>query len=155
MLPITNFVPETMPANEIMKDLIQQHKSIAVVVDEMGGTSGIVTMEDIIEEIFGEIEDEHDKENLIEIEHSKTEYTLSARLEIDYLNEKYDFDFPVSDDYETIGGFIIHYHESIPKVDEIIKINLYEFKIMSIDINHIETVHLTIKHEYIKIKLPY
>ncbi len=147
LLPISNFIPETMPANELLKDFIQQHKSIAVVVDEMGGTSGIVTMEDIIEEIFGEIEDEHDKENLVEIQHSETEYTLSARLEIDYLNEKYNLNLPESDDYETIGGFIIHHHESIPKVNEIIKISPYQFKITEIDINHIETIHLTIKDE--------
>jgi CBS domain containing-hemolysin-like protein len=145
LLPIINFVPETMPAQQLMKEFIQQHKSIAVVVDEFGGTAGIVTMEDIIEEIFGEIEDEHDKESLIDIQESENQYLFSARLEIDFLNEKYGFDFVKSDDYETIGGFILHFHESIPRVNESIRIGKYLFKVTAADTNHIETVHLTIQ----------
>jgi CBS domain containing-hemolysin-like protein len=145
LLPVTNIIPETMPANELMKSFIQQHKSIAVVVDEFGGTSGIVTMEDIIEEIFGEIEDEHDKESLVEIQQNEHQFLFSARLEIDYLNEKYNLEIPEHDDYETIGGFILFCHESIPKVNETIKIGRYTFKITAADINHIESVHLTIE----------
>jgi CBS domain containing-hemolysin-like protein len=136
--------PETMPANELLDLFIQNHKSVAIVVDEFGGTSGMVTMEDIIEEIFGEIEDEYDKEEMVEKELSETEYIFSTRLEIDYLNEKYKFNIPVSDEYETLAGFIIHYHESIPTVNETIEIQPFHFTVLKSKRNRIEEVKMTI-----------
>jgi CBS domain containing-hemolysin-like protein len=136
--------PETMPANELLDNFIQKHKSIAVVVDEFGGTSGIVTMEDIIEEIFGEIEDEYDKEEMVEKQVSETEYIFSTRIEIDYLNEKYKFSIPVSDEYETLAGFIIHYHESIPTVNETIEIKPFSFTVLKSSRNRIEEVKMRV-----------
>jgi CBS domain containing-hemolysin-like protein len=136
--------PETMPANELLDLFIQNHKSVAIVVDEFGGTSGMVTMEDIIEEIFGEIEDEYDKEEMVEKELSETEYIFSTRLEIDYLNEKYKFNIPVSDEYETLAGFIIHYHESIPTVNETIEIQPFHFTVLKSKRNRIEEVKMTV-----------
>lgn len=134
--------PETMPANELLDIFIQKHKSIAIVVDEFGGTSGMVTMEDIIEEIFGEIEDEYDKEKMVERQISETEFIFSTRIEIDYLNEKYKFNIPVSDEYETLAGFIIHYHESIPIVNETIEIQPFSFTILKSSRNRIEEVKM-------------
>lgn len=134
--------PETMPANELLDIFIQKHKSIAIVVDEFGGTSGMVTMEDIIEEIFGEIEDEYDKEEMVERQISETEFIFSTRIEIDYLNEKYKFNIPVSDEYETLAGFIIHYHESIPIVNETIEIQPFSFTILKSSRNRIEEVKM-------------
>jgi CBS domain containing-hemolysin-like protein len=140
-------IPETMLANNVLSMFINEAKSIAVVVDEFGGTSGIVTMEDIIEEIFGEIEDEFDVEEMIEKQINAKEFILSARLEIDYLNEKYQFNLPESDDYETLGGLIISVHESIPVVNEVIKINSYRFAIIQASESRIELVHLTIDNK--------
>jgi CBS domain containing-hemolysin-like protein len=134
--------PETMPANELLDIFIQKHKSIAIVVDEFGGTSGMVTMEDIIEEIFGEIEDEYDKEQMVEKQLSDSEFIFSTRIEIDYLNEKYKFNIPVSDEYETLAGFIIHYHESIPTVNETIEIQPYKFTVLKSLRNRIEEVKM-------------
>ena len=114
-LPI---VPEIMPANKLLQSFIKEHKSISVVVDEFGGTSGIVTMEDILEEIIGEIEDEHDSSELKEEMISGNEFIFSARHEIDYLNEKYRLDIPKTDEYETLAGIILSYHESIPKIND-------------------------------------
>jgi putative hemolysin len=136
-------IPETMLANNVLSMFIREAKSIAVVVDEFGGTSGVVTMEDIIEEIFGEIEDEFDVEQQIEKQISPNEFIFSARLEIDYLNEKYKLNLPESDDYETLGGLIIYVHESIPSVDEEIKINSFRFKISQASESRIELVKLT------------
>lgn len=136
--------PETMAANELLKEFIQSHRSVAIVVDEFGGTSGIVTMEDIIEEIFGEIEDEYDVEETVEKQLSEKEFILSTRLEIDYLNEKYKLDIPVSDEYETLAGFIIHYHESIPDKNEEILIPPFNFKILKSSGNRLEEVKLEI-----------
>lgn len=137
-----NAYPETMAANELLNVFIKDHKSVAVVVDEFGGTSGIVTMEDIIEEIFGEIHDEYDREESTEKQISENEYQFSARIEIDYLNEKYKFNIPVSDEYETLAGFIIHYHESIPHEKETILISPFQFTILKSSGNRIEEVKL-------------
>jgi len=138
------YVPETMLANDVLSMFIKQHKSIAIVVDEFGGTAGIVTMEDIMEEIFGEIEDEYDEDELVEKKVSDIEFILSGRLEIDYLNEKYDLVLPQSDDYETIAGFIISNHESIPNLREEIIIDQYSFTILQASGNRIDQVRLKI-----------
>lgn len=144
LLPIS-IVPETMPANELLTLFIQQHKSIALIVDEFGITSGIVTMEDVMEEIFGEIEDEFDVENKIEKRVSEHEFILSARLEIDYLNNKYHLNIPVTDEYETLAGFIFHHHENIPDVDEVIHISPFTFFILEVSETRIERVKLKIE----------
>jgi putative hemolysin len=137
-----NAYPESMAANELLNIFIRDHKSVAVVVDEFGGTSGIVTMEDIIEEIFGEIHDEYDREEVTETQVSSTEFIFSSRLEIDYLNEKYKLNIPVSDEYETLAGFIIQYHESIPVEDETIDIQPFRFTILKSSGNRIDEVKL-------------
>ncbi len=137
-----NAYPESMAANELLNIFIRDHKSVAVVVDEFGGTSGIVTMEDIIEEIFGEIHDEYDREEVTETQVSASEFIFSSRLEIDYLNEKYKLNIPVSDEYETLAGFIIQYHESIPVEDETIDIQPFRFTILKSSGNRIEEVKL-------------
>jgi putative hemolysin len=138
--------PETMTANKILTAFIQQHKSIALVVDEFGGTSGIVTMEDIIEEIFGEIDDEYDKGEKIEKQVSENEFIFSGRHEIDYLNEKYMFDLPESDDYETLAGLILHYNEDIPTIGEEIHIENFVFVILQATNIRIEQVQLRISN---------
>lgn len=137
-------VPETMPAKEVLTMFTQQHKSLAIVVDEFGGTSGMVTMEDTIEEIFGEIEDEFDDEELTEQMISGNEYIFSARLEIDYLNDKYNLNLPESDEYETLSGLIIHFHESIPEANERIMIRNFVFDIVHASETKIEQVKLKI-----------
>ena len=136
--------PETLAANKLLSDFMSKHKSVAVVVDEFGGTSGIVTMEDVIEEIFGEIEDEYDKEVSLEKMVSENEYLFSTRLEIDFINEKYKLNIPVSDEYETLSGFIIQSHESIPVLHEQIKINPFIFTVLKSSKNRIEEVKLEI-----------
>lgn len=136
--------PETMTADKILTTFIQQHKSIALVVDEFGGTSGIVTMEDIIEEIFGEIDDEYDKGDKTENRISETEFVFAGRHEIDFLNEKYNLNLPESDDYETLAGLILHYHEDIPAKGEEITINGFIFTIIQATNTRIEQVRLRI-----------
>ncbi len=138
------FVPETMPASKLMRTFMQQKKSLAIVVDEFGGTSGIVSLEDIVEEIFGDIEDEHDSSKYIAEKVSDQEYLLSARLEIDKVNEKFDLELPVSEDYKTIGGLILHEYQSFPKLNEVIKIGNKEFKILKNTNTKIELVQLKI-----------
>ncbi len=138
-------VPETMLANVVLSMFIQENKSIAVVVDEFGGTSGIVTMEDVIEEIFGEIEDEFDVEDFTERKISEHEYIFSARLEIDYLNENYQLELPESEEYETLAGLIIHYHQSIPSLNDHIRINSFDFIILESTETRIEKVKLIIE----------
>lgn len=137
-------VPETMLANKVLSMMIKGQKSIAVVVDEFGGTSGMITMEDIIEEIFGEIEDEHDVEELIEKMIDEKTYILSGRLEIDYLNEKYKLDIPESELYETLAGFILHHHESIPEEKDIIDINHFSIRILQAKGPKVDLVKLLI-----------
>lgn len=146
MLPVS-IVPETMAASEVLTVFIQQNKSIALVVDEFGGTSGMLTMEDVMEEIFGEIEDEHDKEEMIERQINEVEFIFSARLETDYINNKYRLKLPILDNVETISGLIMHYHESIPRVNEEIHIENYTFTILSVTKTRIETVSLKIQNE--------
>ncbi|MBA3971698.1 MAG: HlyC/CorC family transporter [Bacteroidetes bacterium] len=144
LLPVS-IVPESMAASEVLTVFIQQHKSIAVVVDEFGGTSGMLTMEDVMEEIFGEIEDEHDKEETTEKQLSESEFIFSARLETDYINHKYDLDLPILDNVETLGGLIMHYHESIPHFQEEIRIQNFVFTILAVTRTRIEQVNLKIK----------
>jgi len=135
-------VPETMWAREMMQSFIKNHKSVAVVMDEFGGTSGIVTMEDVMEEIFGDIEDEYDTEEETEIKLTDNSFIFSARLEVDYLNEKYKLSIPVLDEYETLAGFIIYQHESIPAVHERIRVKPYVFTILKATGNRLEEVKL-------------
>ncbi len=139
-------VPETMLANELMIQFITEHKSLALVVDEFGGTSGIVSIEDIIEEIFGDIQDEHDVEALIEQQLGPSSFRLSARQEVDYLNDKWGWQLPTGD-YDTIGGLLLSVKEDIPEVNEEIKIGPYVFTVMSIQGNRIDTVNLEIVSE--------
>lgn len=140
-------VPETMPANKLLSTFIQEHRSIAIVVDEFGGTSGMVTSEDILEEIFGEIEDEHDTSDIIEKKLSDTEFVFSGRSEIDLINEKYQINLPETEDFETLAGFILFHHESIPTINSVIKIGGFHFKILKATNTRIELVKLTIAEE--------
>ncbi len=143
LLPIS-LIPESMTANDLLKSFIKEQRSIAVVLDEFGGTAGMVTMEDVMEELFGEIEDEHDNQDLLERKISANEYLLSGRLEIDYLNDKYSVGLPTSDEYETLSGMIIFHYENIPDIDEIIKIKNFLFDITEVSYTRIEKVHLHI-----------
>lgn len=139
------YVPETMAAQKLMKIFLQQKKSMAIVVDEFGGTSGLVTLEDIVEEIFGDIEDEHDNEKYIAKQTGADEYVMSARLEIDKVNDLFGTDLPESDDYMTVGGFILHHYRSFPKVNEVVTIDKFEFQILKRTMTKIELVKLHIK----------
>lgn len=138
------FVPETMQAQKLMKMFLQQKKTLGVVVDEFGGTSGLVSLEDIVEEIFGDIEDEHDSTKYIAKQTADGDYLLSARLEIDKVNEMFDLDLPESDEYMTIGGLILHEYQSFPKLNEVVKFDKYEFKIIKSTSRKIELVQLHI-----------
>lgn len=138
------FVPETMAARKLMHIFMQQKRSLAIVVDEFGGTSGLVSLEDIVEEIFGDIEDEHDSNNYVARQNDDGEYILSARLEIEKVNEMFNLDLPESDEYMTIGGLILHEYQSFPKLNEIVKIDKYEFKIIKSTMTKIELVKLKI-----------
>jgi CBS domain containing-hemolysin-like protein len=135
-------VPETMPANKLLQRLMLERKSVAVVVDEFGGTAGMITIEDILEEIFGEIEDEHDTPGLVEKQVKENEYILSGRLEIEYLNEKYALEIPESDEYETLAGYLLYYHQNLPKVNEIIKTGRITFKILKMNNTRLDLVQL-------------
>ncbi|MEG1837724.1 MAG: hemolysin family protein [Bacteroidaceae bacterium] len=137
-------VPETMSAHKLMTLFMQQKKSLAVVVDEFGGTSGIVSLEDLVEEIFGDIEDEHDISSYIAKEIEPNEYLLSARLEIEKVNELFNLNLPDSDDYLTIGGLILNQYQSFPKLHEIVKIDKYQFKIIKASPTKIELVRMKV-----------
>lgn len=143
LIPVI-IVPESMPANEVLTTFINNRKSIAVVVDEFGGTSGLLTIEDVIEEIFGEIEDEHDTEELLEKKVSENEFLFSARIEIDYINEKYKLGLPESEEYETLAGLIIDIHESIPSENEHILLFPYEFVVKKVSEKRIDLVEVNI-----------
>ncbi len=138
------FVPETMAAQKLMHIFLQQKKSLGVVVGEFGGTSGIVSLEDIVEEIFGDIEDEHDSTKYIATQVGDNEYMLSARLEIDKVNDLFDLGLPESDDYMTVGGYILHEYQSFPKLNEVITIGRYEFRIIKSTMTKIELVKLKV-----------
>jgi CBS domain containing-hemolysin-like protein len=137
-------VPETMAANKLMNMLLLKKKSIAVVVDEFGGTSGIVTLEDIVEEIFGEIEDEHDNQNLVAKSLGNNEYLLSGRLEIERINELFDLKIPESDEYQTLGGFILSHHQRFPQLNEVISIGKYKIRPIKQRSTKIELVKLSV-----------
>ena len=137
--------PETMPANKLLKMFVDEKKSIALVVDEFGGTSGMVTMEDVLEEIVGDIEDEHDVNELTEKVTGNNEYILSGRLEIDYLNEKYQLNLPEKDDYETLAGMIMFYYGSIPVNNDVIRIGKILIKVLRSTTTRLELVNLKIE----------
>ena len=142
-----SFVPETMLASRLMKQLMQQKRSLAIVVDEFGGTSGLVSLEDIMEEITGEIEDEHDSTNHVAKQLSDHEYMLSARLEISQINERFGLELPEGDEYMTLGGLILHVYQSFPKLNEVVRFGKYEFKIVKNTATKIELVRLTVLKE--------
>lgn len=141
-LPI---VPESMPANKLLALFTQRHRSMALVVDEFGGTSGIVTMEDILEEIVGDIQDEHDKKRYREHRYSASHFQFSARLEIDYINEKYELELPVSEEYETLAGLILSHYGAIPKIQDVVSFGKFRFTILRASSTKIELVDLVIE----------
>lgn len=138
------FVPETMQAQKLMRIFLQQKKSLGVVVDEFGGTSGLVSLEDIVEEIFGDIQDEHDSNNLVAKKIDDNNFILSARMEIDKVNDMFGLELPESDEYMTVSGLILHEYQSFPKLNEVIKIGKYSFKILKTTATKIELVKLTV-----------
>jgi putative hemolysin len=142
-----NFVPETLLLKDVLKIFITQHKSMAIVVDEFGGTSGLLTIEDVIEEIFGEIDDEHDEEELIEKKISDTEYIFAGRHEIDYLNDEYDLDLPVSEDYETLAGMLINTLQGIPEQGQMVKVDNMEFHVLAVNNARVDKIRLKILPE--------
>jgi CBS domain containing-hemolysin-like protein len=144
LVPLS-IVPETMPANRLLELLMSEQKSIALVVDEFGGTSGIVTIEDILEEIFGEIEDEHDQTYLVDKKTGKNDYIFSGRLEIDLINEKYNLGLPERDEYETMAGLILYHHESLPAVNEVISIDHFDIRILKVTKTRLELVKLHVR----------
>lgn len=137
-------VPETMAANKLMRQLMQEKKGVAIVVDEFGGISGMLTLEDLVEEIFGDIEDEHDVKTYVALKISEKEYLLSGRVEIDSLNEKFDLDLPESDEFVTVAGYILHHYQNFPKVNETIVIDKYSFKIIRMTSTKIDLVRMKI-----------
>jgi len=137
-----SIVPESMQVNKLLHNLIKERRSIALVVDEYGGTSGIVTLEDIMEEIFGEIEDEHDTQDFIERQINDSEFILSGRLEIDYINEKYKLNIPETEDYDTLAGYIIFNYENIPKLNTRVIIENLHMRILKVSQTRIELVRI-------------
>ena len=146
LLPVT-IVPEVMNANDLLKQFTNQHKSVAVVVDEFGGTAGMVTIEDLIEEIFGEIQDEHDVPEETEKQIGDNEFLFSGRLEIDYLNKKYNLEIPEDESFETLSGFIFHHHENIPRQNEEIIIPPFTIIVQKVRNNRIEQVRMKVSSE--------
>jgi CBS domain containing-hemolysin-like protein len=146
LLKPIRIIPETLPVNKLLTNFIKEGKSIALVVDEFGGTSGLVTTEDIIEEIFGEIEDEHDTSDLVETRLDEHSYRLSGRLEIDYLNEKYFISIPESEEYDTLAGYIIFHYESIPQKNTTVSLDNFLITITDVSSNRIEEVELKVIH---------
>lgn len=142
-----SFIPESMTANEILNSLIRDRRSIAIVLDEFGGTSGLITVEDVVEELFGEIDDEHDVEELIDSKISDVEFRFSARQEIDFINEKYNLDLPESDNYSTLGGLILNHLESIPERGEVLYLEPFVIKIEEVSNSKIELVHLKVSND--------
>ncbi len=136
------FVPETMRANKLLASFIKDQKSIAIVVDEFGGTAGLVTIEDIIEEIFGEIDDEHDLEEFVEKQLNENEFLFSGRLEVSHLNERYKLNIPETEDYDTLAGYVLHLHQSIPKPQEVITLADFRVKIAKMERNRIDLIYL-------------
>lgn len=147
MLLSVKFVPETMLINDILNILIKKRKSMAVVLDEYGGTSGILTVEDIVEELLGEIEDEHDTAVLTEEKIDDNNYVFSARLEVDYLNEHFKLQLPEGENYETLGGLILDYTEEIPQQNDIVTIDNFQFKIIEVSNTKVDLVHLKVKSD--------
>jgi CBS domain containing-hemolysin-like protein len=143
LMPV-EFVPESMLINNVLNVLIKKKRSISIVLDEFGGTSGIITVEDIVEELFGEIIDEHDTVELLETSINSREFEFSARLEVDYLNETYNLNLEENEAYETLGGFIVYHNENIPKQDEIIEINNLYFKMLKVDSSKIMEVYVKV-----------
>jgi CBS domain containing-hemolysin-like protein len=143
LMPV-EFVPETMLISDVLSVLTKKRKSIAIVLDEYGGTSGMMTVEDIVEELFGEIEDEHDNIALLEQVVNETEYKFSARLEVDYLNEEYKLNIPESENYETLGGFIMNHTAQIPEKEEVVEINSFQITILEVSNTKIDAVHLKV-----------
>jgi CBS domain containing-hemolysin-like protein len=144
MVNTLTFVPESMSGNKMMQLFMQERRSIAIVVDEYGGTSGLLTLEDLIEEIFGDIEDEHDKDNLVEQQLKKNEFLFSGRLEIEYINETYHLNIPEKDDYETLAGFILYHHLNFPLAGEMIHIGRFTFVIRKMSNTRIDLVQMII-----------
>lgn len=137
-------VPETMLAKDVLDLLIKKRMSIAIVLDEYGGTSGLITVEDIVEELFGEIEDEHDNDLLIDSKINEVEFKFSTRLEVDQINENHKLELPENEQYETLGGLIVHQTEGIPEEGDVVKINQYKFTILETSNNKIDLVHLEV-----------
>ncbi len=144
ILKVVNFVPESMPLNSLMQTLIRNKKNIAVVIDEFGGTAGVISLEDVLEQIFGEIEDEHDEQEMIEKVINENEYVFSCRQEVKYLNEHYDLDLEENDEYDTLAGYIIYHHKGIPIPGEKVLISHFEFKILRTTHSRIELVRMKI-----------
>jgi CBS domain containing-hemolysin-like protein len=139
-----HIVPENMAANKLMKTMLAEKKSMVVVVDEFGGTSGIVTLEDLVEEIFGEIEDEHDLQLFTAKKLTDDTFVLSGRMEIDRINELFDLDIPESDEYMTVAGYILNHYQTFPKLNETVRIGQLEFKILKVTRTKIELVKLKV-----------
>ncbi|QTE22281.1 hemolysin family protein [Polaribacter cellanae] len=146
LLPV-EFAPESMMINNVLNNLMKKRKSVAIVVDEYGGTSGMITVEDIVEELFGEIEDEHDSQEFLEEKVNESTFNFSARLEVDYLNEEYGLNIPKSEAYETLGGFIINHTENIPQENEVVDIEGFDIRILKTSSAKIDEVSLKIQLE--------
>lgn len=144
LLPVT-LIPETITAQKMLTRFIKEHKSIAIVVDEFGGTAGMVTIEDLIEEIFGDIEDEHDEKDTVEKQLKDGVFLLSGKLKVDDINERYGLNIPESEEYDTIAGFILYYNENIPSPNDIIVIDRFKIKILRMSSTRIILVHLTVQ----------